>query len=170
MAVTMIPLQPRHRGHTQADVFARRRLAAGVLLGLLLVIAGLAARPHLVAPDVRPASSVGSNQINVDTGSAGDAQLQRVNDVTGSAGIPAHSSIDHSTIDHDSIDHSTIDPDAVASGRGTSAIYTVQPGDSLWSIAASRVASSQVDTYLSRLIALNGVASLRPGQQLMLPN
>ena len=155
MAVTMIPLQPRHRGHTQADLFARRRVVAGVLLGLLLVIAGLAARPHLVAPDVRPASSVGSNQINVDTGSAGDAQLQRVNDVTGPAGIPAHSAVDRSSI---------------ASGRGTSAVYTVQPGDSLWSIAASRVASSQVDTYLSSLIALNGVASLRPGQQLMLPN
>ena len=160
MAVTMIPLQPRHRGHTQADLFARRRLTAGVLVGLLLVIAGLAARPHLVAPDVRPASSVGSNQINVDTGSAGDAQLQRVNDVTGSAGIPAHSSIDHSSIDRR----------AVASGRGMSAIYTVQPGDSLWSIAASRVASSHVDAYLSSLIALNGAASLTPGQQLMLPS
>ena len=165
MAVTMIPLQPRHRSPTQADLFARRRLTAGVLVGLLLVIAGLAARPHLVAPDVRPASSVGSNQINVDTGSAGDAQLQRVNDVTGSAGIPAHSSIDHS-----SIDHSSIDRRAVASGRGMSAIYTVQPGDSLWSIAASRVASSHVDAYLSSLIALNGAASLTPGQQLMLPS
>lgn len=164
MAITMIPFHGtdvgaavRNRPLTDVDgrprflsssgVFVLRRMTVGLVFGLLLVIVGFAARPHLVAPDVRPASSVGSNQINAETDGAAQ-QLLRVNDVSGNAGVPT---------------------DAVAAAATDMSRYVVQDGDSLWSIAAAQVPADQLDGYLAELVALNGDGALRTGQQLVLP-
>ena len=165
MAITMIPfhgtnvgggdgrhadlyVDGRARFLSSAGVFAVRRISVGLVLGLLLVIVGFAARPHLVAPDVRPASSVGSNQINADTDGAA-TQLLRVNDVSDDAGIPI---------------------DALVVAATAASTYTVQAGDSLWSIAAARVSADEIDGYLAALINLNGDGTLQQGQQLILPS
>ena len=146
-----------------SGVFALRRFTVGVLLGLLLVIVGFAARPHLVAPDVRPASSVGSNQINVDTDGAA-SQLLRVNDATGDGALPVEAAAVAAGVA--SSDSGSTD----GGSAGTGSVYVVQDGDSLWSIAAARVSADQLDGYLGQLIALNGSGTLLAGQQLILPN
>jgi LysM repeat protein len=54
---------------------------------------------------------------------------------------------------------------AVADGRR----YVVRSGDSLWSIASSRVRAAQLNAYLATLIALNGDGPLTTGTTLILP-
>lgn len=49
------------------------------------------------------------------------------------------------------------------------ATVTAQPGDSLWSIAQSRRGSVSINTYLDKLVSLNGGASIQAGQQVVLP-
>jgi LysM repeat protein len=62
------------------------------------------------------------------------------------------------------------DPASASAVRPTATVtYVVQPGDSMWSIAAShRGGHSQVD-YVDMLIEVNGGSSLEAGQQLVLP-
>ncbi|MEY4338727.1 MAG: hypothetical protein RLZ14_577 [Actinomycetota bacterium] len=62
------------------------------------------------------------------------------------------------------------DPASASAVRPTATVtYVVQPGDSMWSIAAAhRGDHSQVD-YVDMLIEVNGGSSLEPGQQLVLP-
>ena len=47
--------------------------------------------------------------------------------------------------------------------------YTVQPGDTLWSIAAAHHGSTARADYLDRLVDANGGSSLAVGQLLLLP-
>lgn len=60
---------------------------------------------------------------------------------------------------------------AAASAAGVAAPPTVvvQPGDTLWSIAAAAAPEVDVRVTVDRLVALNGSSSIRVGQQLELP-
>ena len=46
------------------------------------------------------------------------------------------------------------------------AVYVVQPGDTIWSIAHDLEPSGDPRAAVDRLVALNGSASLEPGQRL----
>jgi LysM repeat protein len=60
---------------------------------------------------------------------------------------------------------------ASASSQSASvrATLTVQPGDTLWSIAQERRGDVPVGRYVDKLVALNGGASIQAGQQIVLP-
>jgi hypothetical protein len=50
--------------------------------------------------------------------------------------------------------------------RGT---VTAQPGDTLWSLAATRHGDVPITRYVDKLVDLNGGASIRAGQAVILP-
>ena len=60
---------------------------------------------------------------------------------------------------------------AAASGAAGVAAPTVvvQPGDTLWSIAAEIAPDADVRITVDQLIALNGASPIVPGQELVLP-
>jgi LysM repeat protein len=47
--------------------------------------------------------------------------------------------------------------------------YVVQPGDTLWSIAAANHGEASQSTYVDALVSVNGGASLQVGQVITLP-
>jgi Tfp pilus assembly protein FimV len=49
------------------------------------------------------------------------------------------------------------------------ATVTAQPGDSLWSIAQTHRGSVSINTYVDKLVSLNGGASIQAGRQVVLP-
>jgi LysM domain len=49
------------------------------------------------------------------------------------------------------------------------ATITAQPGDSLWSIAQSHRGTVSINTYIDKLVSLNGGPSIQAGQQVVLP-
>jgi hypothetical protein len=57
-----------------------------------------------------------------------------------------------------------------ASGQGvpTRAVYVVQPGDTIWSIAHDLDPTGDTRAMVDRIAALNGGAGLEPGQRLRL--
>ncbi|WP_369047063.1 LysM peptidoglycan-binding domain-containing protein [Sinomonas sp. P10A9] len=56
-------------------------------------------------------------------------------------------------------------------GPGTAVTVTVQPGDSLWTIAADRVPDQDPRVTISQIRELNGLRGSRvlPGEQIMVP-
>lgn len=48
------------------------------------------------------------------------------------------------------------------------AVYVVQPGDTIWSIAHELAPSGDTRALVDRLVSLNGGATLEPGQRLRL--
>jgi hypothetical protein len=60
-------------------------------------------------------------------------------------------------------------PASAPGHRLGSAVYVVQPGDTLWDIAAAVRPGSNVAAVAHQLAALNGGPSLRVGQRLVLP-
>ncbi len=56
-----------------------------------------------------------------------------------------------------------------AVGAPASATYVVQPGDTLWSIAAKVDPAADRREVVDHLVELNGSAALQPGQRLRLP-
>jgi Tfp pilus assembly protein FimV len=50
------------------------------------------------------------------------------------------------------------------------AVYVVQPGDTIWSIAHDLDPSGDTRATVDRIVALNGGAALEPGQRLRLTN
>lgn len=46
---------------------------------------------------------------------------------------------------------------------------TAQPGDTLWSIAQSHRGDVSINSYVDKLVSLNGGASIQAGQQVVLP-
>lgn len=59
------------------------------------------------------------------------------------------------------------DPSSVAGESSPTVV--VQPGDTLWTIAAATQPDIDVRVAVDRLVALNGSAPLVPGQELVLP-
>jgi Tfp pilus assembly protein FimV len=57
-----------------------------------------------------------------------------------------------------------------ASGQAVpaGAVYVVQPGDTIWSIAHELDPSGDARAMVDRIVALNGGAALQPGQRLRL--
>ena len=57
-----------------------------------------------------------------------------------------------------------------ASGQSVPAraVYVVQPGDTIWSIARDLDPSGDARATVDRIVALNGGAALEPGQRLLL--
>ncbi len=57
-----------------------------------------------------------------------------------------------------------------SSGQGVPAraVYVVQPGDTIWSIAHQLDPSGDTRATVDRLVSLNGGATLEPGQRLRL--
>jgi hypothetical protein len=57
-----------------------------------------------------------------------------------------------------------------ASGQAvpSRAVYVVQPGDTIWSIAHDLDPSGDARALVDRIVALNGGAALEPGQRLRL--
>jgi hypothetical protein len=49
------------------------------------------------------------------------------------------------------------------------ATVTAQPGDTLWSIAQAHRGSVSINTYVDKLVSLNGGASIQAGRQVVLP-
>lgn len=47
--------------------------------------------------------------------------------------------------------------------------HVVAPGESMWSIASEVAPAGEAATYVERLVAANGGASVTPGQTLVLP-
>ncbi len=58
---------------------------------------------------------------------------------------------------------------ASAAGVAAPATVVVQPGDTLWMIAAAVAPDADVRVTVDRLVALNGSFSIVPGQELELP-
>lgn len=56
-----------------------------------------------------------------------------------------------------------------ASSDPTPAVVVVQPGDTLWSIAAEIAPDRDPRATVDRLVALNGSAAIQSGQRLVLP-
>jgi Tfp pilus assembly protein FimV len=51
----------------------------------------------------------------------------------------------------------------------TRGAITAQPGDTLWSIAAANRGSVPISRFVDKLVDLNGGASIRAGQRVILP-
>ncbi|MEO6652678.1 MAG: LysM domain-containing protein [Ilumatobacteraceae bacterium] len=51
----------------------------------------------------------------------------------------------------------------------TRATVTAQPGDTLWSIAAANRGSVPISRFVDKLVDLNGGASIKAGQRVVLP-
>lgn len=60
-------------------------------------------------------------------------------------------------------------PAAATSAAGVAATHVVQPGDTLWSIAAAAAPGVDVRITVDRLAELNGRGALVVGQRLLLP-
>lgn len=60
-------------------------------------------------------------------------------------------------------------PASTPVGTGVQAVYIVQPGDTLWSIAASQRPSVETSGLVRQLVSLNGGTTLQVGQRLILP-
>jgi len=58
---------------------------------------------------------------------------------------------------------------SAAAGASSAATYVVQPGDTLWAIAAAVEPDVDVRITVDRIAELNGGAPLLAGQQLLLP-
>jgi hypothetical protein len=50
---------------------------------------------------------------------------------------------------------------------GVDAVYVVQPGDTVWTVARRLQPSGDVRGLVDRIVARNGGAALRPGQALV---
>jgi len=59
-------------------------------------------------------------------------------------------------------------PAPVRASASQDSVYTVQPGDTLWSIARGRVASGDIRAEVDRLASLNGSGAIVIGQHLRL--
>lgn len=59
--------------------------------------------------------------------------------------------------------------DASAPAAAVGAVYIVQPGDTLWSIAAEVAPGTDVRSTVDHLVELNGDAAIAVGQRLRLP-
>ena len=60
-------------------------------------------------------------------------------------------------------------PPSAAGSPPSAATVVVQPGDTLWSIAADVSPGTDVRLTVDRLIALNGSSPIVPGQELVVP-
>ena len=60
-------------------------------------------------------------------------------------------------------------PSAAGGPSSSDATVVVQPGDTLWSIAAEVAPRTDVRVTVDRLIALNGSSPIVPGQELVVP-
>ena len=60
-------------------------------------------------------------------------------------------------------------PAAAAAAPAAQPLYVVQPGDTLWSIAASLHPDGDIRGTVDRLVERNGTAALQTGQRLWLP-
>lgn len=60
-------------------------------------------------------------------------------------------------------------PASTPVGTGVQAVYIVQPGDTLWSIAAAQRPSVETSGLVRQLVSLNGGTTLQVGQRLILP-
>jgi hypothetical protein len=58
---------------------------------------------------------------------------------------------------------------AVAAGDAPVAVHLVQPGETLWDIAAEVAPNRDPRAVVDELVELNGSASITPGQRLLLP-
>ena len=58
---------------------------------------------------------------------------------------------------------------AASSAAGVAPTVVVQPGDTLWTIAAAVAPDADVRITVDELIALNGASSIVPGQELVVP-
>ena len=63
---------------------------------------------------------------------------------------------------------STIPTASAPAAAVTPAVYVVQPGDTLWSIAHKVNSSADPREVVDKLVQLNGSAALQPGQRLRL--
>jgi hypothetical protein len=65
----------------------------------------------------------------------------------------------------------SVKPTAVAAPAAPAAppVYVVQPGDTLWSIAAALHPDGDIRGTVDRLVERNGTAALQTGQRLWLP-
>jgi hypothetical protein len=60
-------------------------------------------------------------------------------------------------------------PAAASAAPAAQPVYVVQPGDTLWSIAASLHPDGDIRGTVDRLVERNGTAALQTGQRLWLP-
>ena len=58
---------------------------------------------------------------------------------------------------------------AAPSAAGVAPTVVVQPGDTLWTIAADVAPDADVRITVDQLIALNGASPIVPGQELVVP-
>ena len=58
---------------------------------------------------------------------------------------------------------------AAAAEPAAQPVYVVQPGDTLWSIAAALHPDGDIRETVDRLVERNGTAALQTGQRLLLP-
>lgn len=74
-------------------------------------------------------------------------------------------------VTHDVLTGSGGVPASAAASRSAQvrATVTAQPGDTLWSIAQTHRGGVAVGRYVDKLVDLNGGASIRAGQQVVLP-
>ena len=56
-----------------------------------------------------------------------------------------------------------------SSGAAASAVYVVQPGDTLWTLARRAQPTGDVRPLVGRLATATGDGALRPGQRIVLP-
>lgn len=56
-----------------------------------------------------------------------------------------------------------------ANAQAAKVLYVVQPGDTLWSIAAAQHGRNDLGAYVDQLVGANGGTSLAVGQVLALP-
>lgn len=60
-------------------------------------------------------------------------------------------------------------PASIPGNAGAASVYVVQPGDTLWSIAAALRPSVDTAVLVRQLVAANGGTTLQVGQRLRLP-
>ncbi len=58
---------------------------------------------------------------------------------------------------------------SVSAGNGSPTVYTVQPGDSLWSIAQREDPTADPRPLVARLVAETGSVTVVPGERITLP-